>query len=86
MKAGDEQEAVLPFAIANVVDADPTAAAAATTTNTQPTPSEVARTVFAGIIAACCLYVVWIVATRKTLASNKHEIDVPEDMAEISEI
>ena len=58
-----------------------------TTTNTQPTPAGVARTVFAGIIAACGLYVVWVVA-RKTPPSNSNKdvLDAPENMAEISEI
>jgi len=55
-----------------------------TTTNTQATSTEVARTVFEGIIAACCLFAVYIVATRKTLPANKDQIDAPA--AEISEI
>jgi len=55
-----------------------------TTTNTQATSTEVARTVFEGIIAACCLFAVYIVATQKTLPANKDQIDAPA--AEISEI
>jgi len=74
LKAGDEE------AKAIIVDAAP----ATPTSNTQATSTEVARTIFEGIIAACCLFAVYIVATRKTLPASKDQIDAPA--AEISEI
>ena len=57
LKAGDEEDVI-------------TAAAVTTTTDNSSTDAEVARTVFGGIIAACCMYLVYIHATRKSAVYN----------------
>ena len=84
LKAGDEEEAVLPFAIANVV----VAATATSTATTASSPAEVARTVFGGIIAACCLYVAYRVGIgiHKPAVSKFPAPDYTNAEAEISEI
>ena len=55
LKAGEEEAELEP----NIA-----VAAATSTTTTAPSPAEVARTVFAGIIATCCLYVAYRVGTE----------------------
>jgi hypothetical protein len=81
LEAGDEEETEL----------EPTAAAAATATSTATTassPAEVARTVFGGIIAACCLYVAYRVGIgiHKPAISKDPAPDYTNAEAEISEI